>query len=59
MYDCDPFTKQFYSRWMGVEQEKLEIPQPPSHHVDFPIPPHVGVGTEEDTLGTYNLRFRN
>jgi hypothetical protein len=52
IYDCDPFTREFYRRWMDIEQECIKIPDPPERKVDFPIPPHVGVGTEEDTLGS-------
>ncbi|CAD7969832.1 unnamed protein product [Amoebophrya sp. A25] len=52
IYDCDPYTREFYKKWHNKEQGSIEIPQPPNYRVDMPIPPHVGVGTEEDSLGS-------
>ncbi len=37
---------------MDIEQKLIPIPDPPVYKVEFPIPPHVGVGSEEDTLGS-------
>lgn len=50
--DADPFTKQFFEA-EGVDfgtpielaEEKKEIPR-------MPIPPHNGIGSEEDSLGS-------
>lgn len=52
IYDADPFTKEFYRRWLDTEQVPVALEEPPSYAIEFPIPPHVGVGTEEDTLGS-------
>ena len=52
LYDCDPYTRQFYEKWLNVEQGKVEIPPLKDYTMPMPIPPHVGVGTEEDTLGS-------
>ena len=52
IYDCDPFTKVFYKKWHNYEQVPIELEIEPDRTVPFPIPPHVGVGTEEDTLGS-------
>mmetsp|Transcript_16707 Transcript_16707/g.41351 ORF Transcript_16707/g.41351 Transcript_16707/m.41351 type:complete len:615 (+) Transcript_16707:249-2093(+) len=51
VYDCDPFTREFYKTWYNKEQTKIEVPEPHDYTMPMPIPPHVGVGTEEDSLG--------
>merc|ERR1712194_95953 len=52
LYECDPFTRVFYREWLDYEQKAISIPEPPTYAVEMPIPPHVGVGTDEDTLGS-------
>eukprot|EP00771_Trimastix_marina_P004197 gnl/Trimastix_PCT/944.p1 GENE.gnl/Trimastix_PCT/944~~gnl/Trimastix_PCT/944.p1 ORF type:complete len:592 (-),score=180.26 gnl/Trimastix_PCT/944:85-1860(-) len=53
MYDADAFTKDFYTRTHGVDSALLEPvsiseprPTPPVREV----PPHLGFGSEEDSL---------
>ncbi|XP_022194129.2 EF-hand domain-containing protein 1 [Nilaparvata lugens] len=53
VYDCDDFTRRYYSECMRIDQpariavqlsrEKKSYPPPP-------IPPHIGIGTPDDTL---------
>ena len=57
IYNCDPFTLEFYKKWMEFEQVPVAIEEEPDRTVPFPIPPHVGVGTEEDTLGSMIFFF--
>lgn len=52
IYDVDPFTREFYKKWLGIDQVKQEIPPVPVREVKMPIPPHVGVGDEDDSIGS-------
>jgi len=52
LYDCDDFTRQFYRRYLGLEQESIEIRQPQAIHVTLSHPPHTGFGTEDDSLAS-------
>jgi len=51
-YDCDPFTRVFYKKWLSINQVKQEIPPVVEKRVMMPIPPHVGVGDEDDSIGS-------
>ncbi len=35
----------------------ITIPEPKSYAMPMPIPPHVGVGTEEDSLGSTEIVY--
>jgi len=52
LYDCDDFTRNFYTKYMNLEQESMEIKQAPPVHVTLTHPPHTGFGTEEDSLAS-------
>ena len=52
LYDCDPFTRVFYEQWHGFTQPHFEIPDPPERKIEILVPPHNGIGTEEDSLGS-------
>ncbi|XP_012263647.2 EF-hand domain-containing protein 1-like [Athalia rosae] len=52
LYDCDPFTRKYYSEMLGlVQPERI---QPPSEKQkplpEYVPPPHIKFGTPEDTL---------
>lgn len=51
LYDCDVFTREFYRARLGIEQGKIEINTPGLVHAALHPPPHMGLGTEEDSLG--------
>merc|ERR1712032_1643005 len=51
-YDCDDFTRGFYRNFLGIEQGKMEMKEPPLVHAQLHPPPHPGIGTEEDSLGS-------
>lgn len=50
IYDCDEFTRKFYSDEHGVEQGAYDVTVPEEPRLEPYIPPHTGLGTEEDTL---------
>jgi hypothetical protein len=50
IYDCDEFTRQFYSEEHSIEQGAYDITVPEEPRPEPQIPPHTGLGTEEDTL---------
>lgn len=52
MYDCDDFTRDFYLKYMGHEQGRIEIKNPPMVHVKLTHPPHTGFGADEDSLAS-------
>jgi len=52
LYDCDDFTRSFYRDYSGVEQASMPIQDEVKERVQFPIPPHFGFGSEEDSLMT-------
>jgi len=49
LYDCDEFTRQFYRDFNSLEQAKIDISVEPVVPIKPTIPPHCGVGTEEDS----------
>merc|ERR1719395_42151 len=53
IYDADPSTYAFYKGYMGIDMQKIEIPEPKYQHFMLLPPPHNGTyGSEEDTLGS-------
>merc|ERR1711985_136490 len=54
LYDCDDFTRAFYSKYMRVEQHSFpkHVEDEPVIHQKLTPPPHNGPGTEEDSLAS-------
>merc|ERR1711985_167470 len=54
LYDCDDFTRNFYSKYMGLEQQSFPkfVADEPIIHQKLTPPPHNGPGTEEDSLAS-------
>mmetsp|Transcript_22733 Transcript_22733/g.59289 ORF Transcript_22733/g.59289 Transcript_22733/m.59289 type:complete len:623 (-) Transcript_22733:316-2184(-) len=50
IYDCDEFTRNFYAEEHGIEQGEYDVTVPEEPRPEPQIPPHTGLGTEEDTL---------
>eukprot|EP00824_Muranothrix_gubernata_P018084 TRINITY_DN36979_c0_g1_i1.p1 TRINITY_DN36979_c0_g1~~TRINITY_DN36979_c0_g1_i1.p1 ORF type:complete len:694 (-),score=158.09 TRINITY_DN36979_c0_g1_i1:27-1916(-) len=50
-YDCDEFTRAYYIEKFEFEQGKISIAEPEPAKPVFEIPPHNGVGSEEDSMG--------
>lgn len=50
IYDCDEFTKQWFLKNMGIKLEPIRMKKNPPQQVIHPIPPHIGYGSEEDSL---------
>merc|ERR1711964_250678 len=54
LYDCDDFTRNFYTEHMGIEQQSFpqHVEEAPPVHQQLTFPPHSGIGTEEDSLAS-------
>eukprot|EP00448_Togula_jolla_P000404 CAMPEP_0170614838 /NCGR_PEP_ID=MMETSP0224-20130122/25017_1 /TAXON_ID=285029 /ORGANISM="Togula jolla, Strain CCCM 725" /LENGTH=521 /DNA_ID=CAMNT_0010940529 /DNA_START=115 /DNA_END=1680 /DNA_ORIENTATION=+ len=52
LYDCDDFTRDFYGQYMQHRQGKIAIEKPEHVHVKLAAPPHIGLGTEEDSMAS-------
>lgn len=52
IYDCDDFTRTFYTDYIGFEQHSLPIEQPEQVHIQLSHAPHTGFGSEEDSLAS-------
>merc|ERR1712216_327806 len=52
IYDCDPFTREFYNSYMGYEQPKIPLQEPEHVRVALSFSPHTGFGTEEDSMAS-------
>lgn len=52
LYDCDDFTRDFYRKYMDVEQDTYTINEPAVRHTKLSCPPHSGFGTEEDSMAS-------
>jgi len=50
LHDCDDFTRQYYQQQFGQEMEPIPVSGPRKHDVIMPIPPHNGIGREEDSI---------
>jgi len=51
IYDCDPFTRDWYRANMGFEQQSLRLQTEQKSNFEHTIPPYNGYGSEEDSLG--------
>lgn len=52
LYDCDDFTQEFYREFMELEQVSEPILPELRNAVRLEYPPHIGIGSEEDSLGS-------
>lgn len=52
--DVDDATQAWYMKEMGVDQRasRVVIPEEKPVKMEIPIPPHMGIGSEEDTLNS-------
>jgi len=52
LYNCDDFTKDFYAKYLNIEQKSYpkQVADDPIIHQQLTPPPHNGPGTEEDSL---------
>jgi hypothetical protein len=56
LYDCDEFTRGYYRENQGFEQGQIYMEDAPAEEFEQLVPPHNGIGTEEDSLSScYNL----
>jgi len=52
LYDCDTFTREFYKRYTGLEQQSLPVADQKPVRVGLSFPPHTGFGTDEDSMAS-------
>ena len=52
IYDCDEFTKQWYSNNMGIDQKPLKLAKGRPNVTYQAVPSYNGYGTPEDSLGS-------
>uniref|UniRef100_A0A3Q0T880 EF-hand domain-containing family member C2 n=1 Tax=Amphilophus citrinellus TaxID=61819 RepID=A0A3Q0T880_AMPCI len=51
--DCDDFTKHYYRSKYGIEDfTPVQNKAPPAPKPPRPLPPYIGFGSEEDSLGS-------
>eukprot|EP00930_Biecheleria_cincta_P026836 TRINITY_DN1886_c0_g1_i1.p1 TRINITY_DN1886_c0_g1~~TRINITY_DN1886_c0_g1_i1.p1 ORF type:complete len:637 (-),score=99.94 TRINITY_DN1886_c0_g1_i1:238-2109(-) len=52
LYECDDFTRKFYSEYLGFDQFEgtIDVSEKPVRHLKLAPPPHNGIGKEEDSL---------
>lgn len=50
IYDCDDFTKDWYKRNLNIDMDPIKMKKNPPQQIIHPIPPHMGYGSEEDSL---------
>lgn len=56
IYDCDDFTREWYSEILGVDMKPIALKKPHPNILYQPVPPYNGYGTLEDSLGSvYSL----
>ncbi len=48
--DCDDFTRKWYKQNLRIEMSPIKMKRNPPQKVIHPIPPHNGLGSEEDSL---------
>ncbi|EGR34903.1 flagellar microtugule protofilament ribbon protein, putative [Ichthyophthirius multifiliis] len=52
IYDCDPYTKEWYLHNLSIQQIPASLPKGEVRKTYQPVPPYNGYGTEEDSLGS-------
>lgn len=52
IYDCDPYTKEWYGSNMNLQQLPISLKREDIHRFFQPVPPYTGFGSEEDSLGS-------
>jgi len=52
LFDCDPFTKEWYKHILGINQVPVQLKKPPLNVTYQPVPPYNGYGTVEDSMGS-------
>ncbi|XP_041973572.1 EF-hand domain-containing protein 1-like [Aricia agestis] len=51
IFDCDQFTRKYYKTMLNIEQpERIEVKTETKREIPKSLPPHIGIGTPEDTL---------
>ncbi|XP_034231935.1 EF-hand domain-containing protein 1-like [Thrips palmi] len=51
IYDCDPFTRNYFRECLSIEQKnKIQVEHPAPPQPQYPHPPHTGIGSIEDTI---------
>ncbi|KAG2374107.1 hypothetical protein C9374_011186 [Naegleria lovaniensis] len=54
LYDCDPFTREFYAKKYGItDMTPIEVKDSPKTEIQYEEPPYNGFGDEEDSLGSW------
>ncbi|EGR27327.1 flagellar microtugule protofilament ribbon protein, putative [Ichthyophthirius multifiliis] len=57
IYDCDPFTKEWYLQNLNLQQMPITLKKEDIKKFYQPVPPYHGYGSEEDSLGSvYSLQ---
>jgi hypothetical protein len=52
LYDCDDFTREFYRRYTGMDQDKIKVEDAKPVQQQLTHPPHNGFGSEEDSMAS-------
>jgi Ca2+-binding EF-hand superfamily protein len=50
LYDCDKFTREYYQETFGADMERIPVPEKQKRVKTLTIPPHMGIGREEDSI---------
>ncbi|XP_050437569.1 EF-hand domain-containing protein 1-like isoform X2 [Adelges cooleyi] len=54
LYDCDPFTRDYYNHKLGIVQpDPIRVVEPKDNHLtheEKAIPPYTGIGDPDDTM---------
>lgn len=52
IFDCDEYTHQFFRERLGITQQPLYLDHKNPKLVYNPVPPYIGYGSEEDSMGS-------
>ena len=52
IYDCDQFTKDWYTHNMGITQNSVKLAKERPNVTYQPVPAYNGYGSPEDSLGS-------